>query len=834
MRSHSHTDNSLSVRFLQGVLAISVVVLIAHNKAAAQTREGKPLRPVTCRIGIVMYEGWGEENDRYLNTLHEIAEDNALNTQRETYVRFTYAIGTYEEVYHWFLTREIDAAIVTPAVCASLLQAIDNDFIHLLGTRAKGPTAYADANKERKEDKPHHYYHSVCIVPIDSPFKSIDDVRENRNVRFLMGSPLSTSGSVVPRAALRQIEFPLNESNISHLGDHSVVVQQLQKDDGKHHQVAFVCDYTKELVAAQASIRRLSFPILDAIRIPEDAFIAWRNDAGNELSSRFEARGDNYCDFLRTDTSLKDYVDLGSYLDEHSHNAGERESRLTIEEVIWQLKAYYNSHKGAGLPFRFAVVLSGGGAKCSYQTGVLEELERRLAEARRERDGSDKPLYSDLDIHLVVGTSGGAINAVPTAMKLTASEDGVTALESAWSRMTKRRLLRPHWTIVVVHGVWIAAIVVISVSTISTRRQWHWKVYGSAVLAVAALCAIGAILVGSFSLLDNIRSLVFAWYLPMGLWTSSIAIILLGILVLTSVEQRWLPSARVNWRAVLIGIVVLAPIVQVANICFVQETVFAEAQISEILAEELAEMIDLDVDESKDVRYQVGEAITDRIERDLLITGSIIDRSSGKVFPDVDTAFFYFDAGTKNKAQFMKANGISLHERGKQLTDIIGGSGSIYPFFPSQRVTGLQGGAEWIEIIDGGFAHNSPIHAAVAWGATHIFVINVSPLGELPRGGVIKNLVGSVSFLHEQAQVLDKRSSDRAVVYRIDPKDYEGRIQLLDFTPHVVETAIEDGKSDLREVPAGAEDVRIAKRLSLPPLVPARQRDEEDIVVGSF
>ena len=61
---------------------------------------------------------------------------------------------------------------------------------------------------------------------------------------------------------------------------------------------------------------------------------------------------------------------------------------------------------------RTAVVLSGGGAKCSYQAGAVIEIEANLAELNERRAKKNK---EPVDIDLVVGTSGGAINALLVA-----------------------------------------------------------------------------------------------------------------------------------------------------------------------------------------------------------------------------------------------------------------------------------------------------------------------------------------------------------------------------------------------------------------------------------
>ncbi len=40
------------------------------------------------------------------------------------------------------------------------------------------------------------------------------------------------------------------------------------------------------------------------------------------------------------------------------------------------------------------------------------------------------------------------------------------------------------------------------------------------------------------------------------------------------------------------------------------------------------------------------------------------------------------------------------------------GSGSIYPVFPPRRVQDFPRAGEWADLVDGGFAHNSPVEAA--------------------------------------------------------------------------------------------------------------------------
>src|SRR5205823_8865613 len=97
--------------------------------------------------------------------------------------------------------------------------------------------------------------------------------------------------------------------------------------------------------------------------------------------------------------------------------------RLDLEELGALLFHYARSQP---TPLRLAVVFSGGGAKCSYQIGAIRAIEEKLAQLRRET-GDDS-----LDIALVVGTSGGAINALPVAMGMSCTPALCDELAAVW------------------------------------------------------------------------------------------------------------------------------------------------------------------------------------------------------------------------------------------------------------------------------------------------------------------------------------------------------------------------------------------------------------------
>src|SRR5437016_1783767 len=71
--------------------------------------------------------------------------------------------------------------------------------------------------------------------------------------------------------------------------------------------------------------------------------------------------------------------------------------------------------------------------------------------------------------------------------------------------------------------------------------------------------------------------------------------------------------------------------------------------------------------------------------------------------------------------------GIAMVAHPTILMDVVMGSGSIFPVFPPRQMHDFPTAGESIWLVDGGFAHNSPVEAAVLWGATLIVVIEASP-----------------------------------------------------------------------------------------------------------
>lgn len=112
----------------------------------------------------------------------------------------------------------------------------------------------------------------------------------------------------------------------------------------------------------------------------------------------------------------KPYEEIGHWIETFNGNKPLLSNNTTLDQIIKRINNYNIHHPEK--PARVALVLSGGGAKCAYQLGAVEVIEDRLKRAQEE-NRAPRP-----SIDLVVGTSGGAINALTIAAEVTKERAG--------------------------------------------------------------------------------------------------------------------------------------------------------------------------------------------------------------------------------------------------------------------------------------------------------------------------------------------------------------------------------------------------------------------------
>jgi hypothetical protein len=223
------------------------------------------------------------------------------------------------------------------------------------------------------------------------------------------------------------------------------------------------------------------------------------------------------------------------------------------------------------------------------------------------------------------------------------------------------------------------------------------------------------------------------------------------------------------------------------------------------------------------------------LTRDLVITTSRLPIDvSDKVSPaqaDLvnslhDDLYFYFRANDKEDLKPpLDRRFIPLKRNTDKLLDVVIGSSTIYPIFPSRVLAGVQLGNEEkamekidrMSIVDGGYIHNIPIEAAVKWKATHIILIEASPT---PTQSTPKdfwdNSMTAFGYLFNQAQLTDKLVRGAAETFELRPTSFcekqdtlpscvgaantpDPNMDTFDFSPPLVENAFKRGAQDVTD-----------------------------------
>ena len=463
-------------------------------------------------------------------------------------------------------------------------------------------------------------------------------------------------------------------------------------------------------------------------------------------------------------------------------------------------------------PPRIALVLSGGGAKCAYQIGVVSALEEELARLKEANP------QTPLDISLVAGTSGGAINSLPIALGITRTPEGRSDVAAVWKSLDQRRIICPTWLVRLNIGLWTAVVQIVLVLAImrpavgvARRRGW---VDGVALLMLAGLNAAAAALplvpwrwFGSNHLWHHL----WTW-IGFGLWWSC-GTLVVGSLILIATQSRlrrrglfWTgvsPRTAVMLMFLLLGL----PVLQLPTVLLGSRTLSGGQGIERALATEIPRLIDahlrrqnqpglpLDTAASNDRRlHEVSSQTMGRrlLTRDLVITGNCLTKTDVSLPSDI---YFYAAARSEGPPPFGE-RGVNLGGHPEILLDAVMGSGTIFPVFPARTVHDFPKPGQQVELVDGAFAHNSPIEAAVLWGATHIILIEATPTGRVAMRNLAENAAAAFGHLHRQTQLVDLRSKRQVVVFTMTPEP--PHICLLDFAENLIDTEIRHGYLDAR------------------------------------
>lgn len=800
------------------------------------------------KIGIVAYDNFESKYAKYEAIFRKISAD--ARTQRNRYVFFHIAIGTYSEVLDWYNKRLIDVAILTPGPAARILSLagqagkVDGSQlseVYLATNVFKNVDKLSIlAQDDRKDGRTVVDYRTACVVRKDSGINGFADIQRlwrEHKLTFVFVDPLSISGYVLPAHALKIRDIEIRESdgvNVQWSTKHSNSIDALLRDqDDGRIRVAFVSDDTydppeekddkskAEAARSYAKLREMDEKLklvdvpgvsdeqwLGDIKIPQTVALLNHNLEPAKFKRYKEIVGKylniserNKTGIFKFDTNWSEkFQKVQSWMSTISSKAEHKRSAyLKLGELIESIHGYNDYYKDDN-PIRLAVVLSGGGAKCAYQLGALKAIETALAA------DDPRPPRKKLSIDLVVGTSGGAINAFAAGLDLSGKADFL----EIWKGFNQASFFQPWGTLAQSFGLVLGAIEVFLIVFLSTRFELRnkWK---RAVLWLFALAVLQATVVftpfrpGTWpGFPGNNHFTLHSWLLIKMIcsWTLPF-LILSGVIVgiaglgygriadrtgrirgIGLFQRRRFRRSRlgrlITATAVVLMIVILWLPFQ--NIKSLSSHGGMEREFADKLPALLSTLgNDLDLSNATDDKARLAAmshwlVSGKKFKRDLVITASRISPHTGEDADDgsshalPDDLYFYYPKGEKP----VDDRFISFTDNPDKVLDVVIGSSSIYPVFPTREIRDVKRGpdqkvGQTMEIIDGGFAHNTPIDAAISWGATHIIVIEVSAQEPSSNTTFYDNTIAAFSYLFYQAQQIDTLAKGKVEIYELRP-----------------------------------------------------------------
>ena len=803
---------------LRRVLLAGVVALAAapgHRVLAGETPPGE-----TVRIAVLAYQNKAREMDLLEQALGE------LRAAAEIKEPFQVARGTYADVLHWLDTGAVDLAVVSPAILGKAMEQ-------------GGPRRWEYLASVSTPSAPEPSL-SVAVVRDDSPLRTVDDLRGlfgRGEGHLLFVDPLSVSGALAPRVALAAERIPVLESRIRYTHSHTSSLQALRAHGGRD-TVAFVWNGVFERDRTH-DVRTIDVPALGRMRIPPDALLV-RADLPQlaQLRKGVSTRAESGIGpIFRAETDWREGdADVRAWLAAAGAPARDRLMRLDLEDLGSLLFHYARSQ---ATPLRLAIVFSGGGAKCSYQIGAIRAIEEKLAQLRQETGDPS------IDIALVVGTSGGAINALPVAMGMSSTAPHGAELAAVWRSLDQREIIRPPFVVRLNMALWFASLQFLAFSGICRHRMTD---QGRTGLGRWLLC-LGA---GVVEVL--VARLPFDPWSALGprptlhrlyLWLTFGAEGAGWILIATGIGGHALRAAGAEGRPLLVrfrrlvrtaavgGIIVL-PVLQAWTVLGYEPTLSEGSGIERTLLDRFSRLVT--AKEKAEGRSSAalprpgklgtqGEALEllsrqilgeGLLARDLALTGSVLGERGIDLPSDL---YFWASAGRTTVPPAFGARGVALANRPELLLDALIGSGAIYPVFPARRLRDFPKTGQATEIVDGSFAHRSPVEAAVLWGATHIILIQADPDEQAPRGSFGTNVSAALTLLYDQAQLTDARTKDQAMIFNLAPRP--PHIGLLDFASNLIDASLAKGYREVHgdNDPGAAQPPPFLKEVGVPHFV---------------
>jgi predicted acylesterase/phospholipase RssA/ABC-type phosphate/phosphonate transport system substrate-binding protein len=522
---------SLSTRV---VLTLGALLLAAGSPRMLSTSHAESVKaPTEINVGITEYQDVEASYERYEKLFQELTKAAAKAKEP---VSFKFAIGNYGEVMDWYNKGEIDVAILSAMPVANFLrdagerdkanmrEAYIGD-VSVTWDYSSSSRRLAIGTEKELANKDPFFYRSVCLtLASDTELRTIDDIKRLKNqIKFIFVRPFSLSGYIVPRYVLEnkhRIDLAHDQMDFSYEHQKSLEnMRNLREADPKKHYVAFVLDearYEPRENDPAKVFNKIQIDDLDSedFNIPrEKVFVNYHLEKDefekfkNLMKKLFPKAPHTVVVDPSVAGSLPIKISLRSGITdwEKSYKAStdaiagialprQLPYKSTVDKLLADFAGYVDRPKSEQVKApRLALVLSGGGAKCSYQAGAIIEIEAKLAKINKERKDHNK---QPVDIDLVVGTSGGAINALLVAAGVTKSDDPVllrnqraNELASLWSSFKQQEFFKPSRRFNLIFGLCfglLQAIILMVAVLIFGRQTMDWIATGTVIILIGA------------------------------------------------------------------------------------------------------------------------------------------------------------------------------------------------------------------------------------------------------------------------------------------------------------------------------------------------------------
>jgi len=821
----------------------------AEKKATPTPPPVNKTAPLEIRLGVISYDAYNVTYKKYYDFLNPLSEAKANRLNRK--IIFRLAVGSYSDVIDWYIRGRVDLVMLTPEPTIELQKLYGDEELRRL---------YVASHSTLSSATPQFEYRAMCLVNQNSPIKDYQELlawaRQGR-LSLLLVHPLSASGGILPRYVLSRqnhienIAFNAtkkpNQNMVTWTYGPAVTGTTLQGADESglsledpssgRAQVGFT--YVQKI---PDGLRRIPFPGLDEVEIPEEVVFIHQNFLRHkaDMETLFDVRNSS-SSFQNVPDWLGKFKNVAQWVDELKVSSHDPESQnITLDQLGNILRNYEGRNQQ---PARVAMVLSGGGAKCAYQLGAIEAVEDEISKVPENVN------EKKVDINLVVGTSGGAINALLVALGKTRGGKGQEtranngALESMWKDFDQRDFFHPWAAVYVALGLSVGLLEAVFLMALSAfiiryREKRNHQVRGLYLYPVFALCLTALFnfalylfdlrppwkYMGAWGMNHSVRNLWLVLTLNLEVSGLTLCVLAVALVIWWQFHPHTMnrTSLWVFQRQLRLAFIV--GLIAVIGLSLFYETTVSQSDgVEKTLSNKISKLVTSatgsnpeDLTKSnqlEDKLHALSKQVEGKLERDLIITGSrlTVDEEVSNIPTLPPDLYFYYDSKHPADKPQPVDDGPNppvpsdprFQPFGDFLMDVVIGSASIYPVFPFRPLKNFHDTLQ-VDIIDGGFVHNSPIDAAVSWNATHIILIEASPLVTPRQSSLWDNSTIAFNHLYNQAQILDSRARGKVEIFTLRPLASTSAdkpdLSTFDFSADMIGPAIQRGLDDASSI----------------------------------